>query len=62
MYAIRSYYEDFKGAGYRQPLAAAALLVFVLSLAGIPPTAGFMGKFAIFYAAIETGYTRNNFV
>ncbi len=50
-------YEDFKGAGYRQPLAAAALLVFVLSLAGIPPTAGFMGKFAIFYAAIETGYT-----
>lgn len=50
-------YDHFRGAGYRQPLAALVLLTCMLSLAGIPPTAGFMGKFSIFYAAIEGGYT-----
>ncbi|BCA80921.1 NADH-quinone oxidoreductase subunit N [Desulfuromonas sp. AOP6] len=50
-------YDHFRGVGYRQPLAALVLLICMLSLAGIPPTAGFMGKFSIFYAAIEGGYT-----
>ena len=38
------------------PLAAVAMLIFMLSLGGIPPTAGFMGKFWLFGAAIESGY------
>ena len=50
-------YNHFRGAGYRQPLAAMVLLTCMLSLAGIPPTAGFMGKFSIFFAALEGGYT-----
>ena len=40
----------------RQPVAAFAMLLFMLSLGGIPPTAGFMGKFWLFGAAIEAGY------
>ena len=39
----------------RQPLAAVAMLIFMLSLGGIPPTAGFMGKLWLFSAAIESG-------
>jgi NADH-quinone oxidoreductase subunit N len=46
---------DYAGAGYRQPLLGAAMTIFMLSLAGIPPTAGFFGKFYIFSAAIEAG-------
>ena len=48
--------EDFRHAAYRHPLRAAAMTVFLLSLAGIPPTAGFMGKLGIFSAAIRSGY------
>ena len=47
--------EDYRGLGYRYPLRGAALTVFLLALAGIPPTAGFMGKFAIFVAALDAG-------
>ncbi len=47
--------EDFHGLGYRNPLAGAALAVAMFSLAGIPPTAGFMGKFAVFAAALRGG-------
>jgi NADH-quinone oxidoreductase subunit N len=39
----------------RSPFLAAALLVFMLSLVGIPPTGGFMGKLFVFGAAIERG-------
>jgi NADH-quinone oxidoreductase subunit N len=39
-----------------RPAAALAMLVFMLSLGGIPPTAGFMGKFWLFGAAIDAGY------
>jgi NADH-quinone oxidoreductase subunit N len=46
---------DYAGVGYRQPLLGAAMTIFMLSLAGIPPTAGFFGKFYIFSAAIEAG-------
>jgi NADH-quinone oxidoreductase subunit N len=48
--------KDFSGLAFRQPFAAFAMLVFMLSLGGIPPTAGFMGKFWLFGAAIESGY------
>jgi NADH-quinone oxidoreductase subunit N len=47
--------DDYRGLGYRSPLAAAALAVAMFSLAGIPPTAGFMGKFAVFAAALRSG-------
>jgi NADH-quinone oxidoreductase subunit N len=46
--------EDLNGLYQRSPAAALLLLIFMLSLAGIPPTAGFMGKYFIFLALIET--------
>ena len=48
--------KDLSGLFFRNPVAASAMLLFMLSLGGIPPTAGFMGKFWIFGAAIESGY------
>jgi NADH-quinone oxidoreductase subunit N len=48
--------KDFSGLGVRHPFAAFAMLVFMLSLGGIPPTAGFMGKLWLFGAAIDAGY------
>lgn len=47
---------ELRGTGYRHPLQGASLSLFLLSLAGIPPTAGFIGKFGIFHAAIGSGY------
>ena len=47
--------KDLSGLYFRSPIAAVAMLVFMLSLGGIPPTAGFMGKFWIFSAAIDAG-------
>lgn len=46
--------EDLNGLSQRNPAAAVLLLIFLLSLAGIPPTAGFLGKYYIFLALIET--------
>ncbi len=46
--------EDLNGLIERSPGAAILLLLFMLSLAGIPPTAGFMGKYFIFLALIES--------
>jgi NADH-quinone oxidoreductase subunit N len=46
---------DLAGLRARSPLLTACLFVFVLSLAGIPPLAGFMGKFVVFSAALKTG-------
>src|SRR5438270_352379 len=46
--------EDLSGLYQRSPSAAVLLLIFMLSLAGIPPTAGFMGKYFIFLSLIET--------
>ena len=46
--------EDLNGLYQRSPSAAVLLLIFMLSLAGIPPTAGFMGKYFIFLSLIET--------
>lgn len=48
--------QDYSGIGYKNPVAAIAMSLFLFSLAGIPPTAGFMGKFYIFSAAIKEGY------
>ena len=48
--------KDFSGLHLRNPFAAFAMLLFMLSLGGIPPTAGFMGKFWLFGAAIEAHY------
>jgi len=47
--------EDFAGLAKRQPLAAFVMMVFMVSLTGIPPTAGFIGKFYVFMAAVEAG-------
>jgi NADH-quinone oxidoreductase subunit N len=46
--------EDMNGLYYRNPVAAVMMLIFLVSLAGIPPTAGFIGKYFIFLALIQT--------
>ena len=46
--------EDFAGLGQKQPLTAAMLSIFLLSLIGVPLTGGFFGKFYIFKAALES--------
>jgi NADH-quinone oxidoreductase subunit N len=48
--------KDMSGLHLRSPVAACAMLVFMLSLGGIPPTAGFMGKVWVFGAAIDAGF------
>ncbi len=48
--------EDMNGLFHRNPGAAVLLLIFMLSLAGIPPTAGFLGKYYIFLSLIQTGH------
>ena len=48
--------NNLSGFAKRHPLGAAALSVCLLSLAGIPPTMGFIGKFYLFAAAIEGGF------
>ncbi len=48
--------EDYRGMGTRYPVLGAAMALFMFSLAGIPPTAGFMGKFYVFSAAVAKGY------
>jgi proton-translocating NADH-quinone oxidoreductase chain N len=45
--------KDYAGLVRRSPWLAALLLIFLLSLAGIPPTAGFIGKFYVFGAAVQ---------
>ncbi len=48
-------YEDLAGIGRRHPAAALPFALFLISLAGIPPTAGFFGKWFIFRAAMDGG-------
>ena len=50
-------FEDLDGLGRRNPALAVVMTVFMLSLAGFPPTAGFIGKFFLFSAAVAGGYT-----
>ncbi len=49
--------DDYKGLAKSHPVAAALMLIFMFSLAGIPPTAGFIGKFYVFMELIGSGYT-----
>ena len=48
--------DDFEGLHKRAPFWAFAMFVFLLSLGGIPPTAGFLGKYYLFAAAVQAGY------
>ena len=48
--------DDYAGLAARHPVLALTLALFLLSLIGIPPTAGFAGKFYIFGAAVRSGY------
>jgi NADH-quinone oxidoreductase subunit N len=48
--------DDFIGLHKRAPFWAFAMLVFLLSLGGIPPTSGFIGKYFLFYAAVGAGF------
>ncbi|MEN6605837.1 MAG: NADH-quinone oxidoreductase subunit N, partial [Bryobacteraceae bacterium] len=48
--------DDMAGLMHRSPGYAVLMLIFLLSLAGIPPTAGFIGKYWIFLSLIETGH------
>lgn len=49
-------YEDLAGIGRRHPAAALPFSLFLVSLAGLPPTAGFFGKWFVFRAAIDAGF------
>jgi NADH-quinone oxidoreductase subunit N len=48
--------EEYAGLGRRHPLLAGTLTLFLLSLIGIPPLAGFVGKFYLFGAAVQSGF------
>jgi NADH-quinone oxidoreductase subunit N len=48
--------DDIAGLMHKSPGYAVLMLIFLLSLAGIPPTAGFLGKYYIFLSLIETGH------
>jgi NADH-quinone oxidoreductase subunit N len=54
--AIGERIDDLRGLGRARPAAALLMLLFLLSLAGIPPTAGFVAKLLIFWSLIETGH------
>lgn len=47
---------DFGGLAQKRPVLAACMALFMFSLAGMPPTAGFIGKFYLFSGAIQEGY------
>ena len=49
--------SKWSGLAYRRPMIALAMTVFLVSLAGIPPTAGFVGKFTLFRDAVNRGFT-----
>ena len=48
--------EGYRGLSSRAPLVAWAMVIFLVSLAGIPPVAGFFGKWVLFTAVLEQGY------
>ena len=47
--------EDYAGLGRRRPALALAMTIFMLSLIGVPPTVGFIGKFLVFSVTIDAG-------
>ncbi|MCK5680018.1 NADH-quinone oxidoreductase subunit N [bacterium] len=48
--------SDYSGVGFKYPFLGLMMTIFIFSMAGIPPAAGFMGKFFIFSEAIKSGY------
>lgn len=54
--SARNSLESYKGLGKRYPLLATMMTIFLFSLAGIPPFAGFWGKYYIFLSAIQLNY------
>jgi len=48
--------DDMTGFGRKRPIAGAAMVIFLLSLTGIPPLFGFVGKVYLFAAAVEAGF------
>lgn len=48
--------SDFAGLAFKRPVLALVMTIFLFSLAGMPPTAGFIGKFYLFSGAIQKGY------
>jgi NADH-quinone oxidoreductase subunit N len=48
--------QELAGAGFRHPWLGVAMTVFMLGLAGIPPTAGFIGKLLLFRSALDGGH------
>ncbi len=48
--------DNYRGIGYRYPALAFLLSLFLVAMAGLPPTAGFIAKFYVFSAAIKEGY------
>lgn len=50
-------FDAYAGLSKRNPPLAAAMAIFMFSLAGIPPLAGFFGKYLLFIAAIDAGFT-----
>jgi len=53
---IGEHIDEMSGLFFRHPAASILMLIFLLSLAGIPPTAGFIAKYYLFAAAIQTGH------
>jgi NADH-quinone oxidoreductase subunit N len=53
-------FDDLAGLGHRYPAMGAMLTIFMLSSAGIPPTAGFVGKFHVFQMAMTAGASQDN--
>ncbi len=53
----RTEFEDYNGIGFKSPVLAFSLSLFMLSLFGLPLTAGFMGKIMVFRPALEAGNT-----
>lgn len=50
-------FDDYSGLSVKRPLVAGLMAVFMFSLAGVPPFAGFFGKYYVFAGAVEGGYT-----
>jgi NADH-quinone oxidoreductase subunit N len=53
---IGEHIDEMSGLFFKHPVVSVLMLIFLLSLAGIPPTAGFIGKYFLFAAAIETNH------
>ncbi len=49
-------FDQWRGLGFRHPVRCSVLVLLLMSLAGLPATAGFVAKFAVFHAAFQSGY------